>query len=543
MSDRDVGAMGESKLVTWCCQVGLVANKSVFDVGGWDYLVEHKSLSVPPGLFSLDHLPAPPRYHVQVKSTDVGLAPDIKLSNWVRLIDPSLAAFVLVLEFGGQDEPIGARLVHVDEEIIGLVLKRLRSMDLQDGDSLHRHTMSVPSRARDQLPTLNGAALRAALEAAVGPNARGYYEKKKRWHEIAGYAEARVHVQVRAKAESERELEDRLVEFAIGLTSVMPWTLLGIDELRFGIRVPLPSGGLLPQDANMRIHHLPCTEGFVEASTADGVERIRLPCRIYNPRNVFPFLSEECLRFRIATRDVDIVITGRSGAANLTFDLPQPEERRPLAEWLPTFRFVRMLQGGGEPLRLTIEVDRRQMGPAKLRVSFAPKEAHRRVLEAGVHAGDALAVLKVDPDMPVSWSELYEAGTYLSQAAALLKADRADLQVTGDVNASAKDGVVAGYAAAVPVPIGRTLVMAGLAYFGTLECGPPEDGRKQFTLRSLKREIVCLDKITMEVGRTYSTAPYRERIRKWLRERSIDIIPATEEEAAVQRSELAMSRE
>lgn len=307
MSDRDVGHMGEHEFEQWCSQAGLAANRPSEDAGGWDFIVQVKKPRPPAAVQSLDHLALPAVCLVQVKSTDTRATPEIALSNWRHLINPAFPAFVLLFNFGGHEHPIEAHLVHIDENLISRVVKRLRELHASDADTLHKRTVSVPWDAGNGLPELNGPAFRAVLEKHMGPDPKEYWEKKKRWYEDAGYQDARYRVSMRTSGTPEGSADDRLVDFALGLTNELPSTLMSFEEIRFGIPVPAPLGVPLPQEVKVAIPQLPHLTGTVEFSNRTGVERARLPCRFFHPRSVFPFLSTDRLRYRIAMPNFDLV--------------------------------------------------------------------------------------------------------------------------------------------------------------------------------------------------------------------------------------------
>lgn len=122
--------MGEHEFASWCASVGLIPNWPERDAGGWDYFVQFGAPEVPPGVCTLDHIEPPRSCWIQVKSTDSKTASNIALSNWLRMIDPALPFFVLLLDFAGQEHAVEANLVHVDQRFIEKALKRLRELPI-----------------------------------------------------------------------------------------------------------------------------------------------------------------------------------------------------------------------------------------------------------------------------------------------------------------------------------------------------------------------------------------------------------------------------
>jgi hypothetical protein len=356
MVDRDVGTMGESEFGKWCGSVGLVANKAGQDAGGWDYFVQFGSPVVPKGVFTLDHIEPPRLCCVQIKSTDNKSAPDIKLSNWLRMIDPTLPFFVLLLNFEGQDHPIEANLVHIESRLVAKALKRLRELGTTDADLLNKHTMGVPWNDADRLPTANGKAFLAELKKHLGSNAGAYLAAKKRWCEEAGYDHERFKLTFTTTAPSVDAGEEQLIDFALGLTKELPCTITSIEEIRFGIAAPVDDGPI-PRDASIGLSEPPSIPGTLEFSDESGLRRVSHPVRFFHPRIVFPFLSRERLRFRITMANVDIVWGGKNSPPQFHIaPLSATAEHRTVAEWARTIQAIKFLTEPGQPLTMALDV-------------------------------------------------------------------------------------------------------------------------------------------------------------------------------------------
>jgi hypothetical protein len=78
-----------------------------------------------------------------------------------------MPAFICIMEFSGADVPRDAYLIHVGEELIGRILKRLREQERADRKKAKRAELSVPYGDSERLAYANGASLRQAIERHV----------------------------------------------------------------------------------------------------------------------------------------------------------------------------------------------------------------------------------------------------------------------------------------------------------------------------------------------------------------------------------------
>ncbi len=493
--------MGEREFEQWCAQAGLIANRAEVDKGGWDYLVQFKAVTPSPQVTSLDHLPPSATCWIQVKSTDARkrASPSVKLSNWLRLIDPSLPAFHLVLRFEGQEHPVEAYLVPVGESAVFSVLKKLRSLPIEDIGALHKSTLSVAMRPEHRLPACNGLSLRAGIEQHVGTDLRAYHEAKKQWHDKSGYEGARYRFTMTTVGSSDAHVLDRLVDFAIGLTDELPSTIRELEEIRFGVAKPVTTIVPLPSEVIIRTSR-PSLDGTLEVAVPDGTLRVRVPCRFYHPHNLFPFIPNEKLRFRVATSHFELVFRAQGEQVSLLFHMPTAEEPKRLSDWSSAFRVIRMIEDVSVPLSVLLDV-----GGAKLVTTFHAgrgfrlDELQRKIADAALNADAVARALAIDPSTAVvTRAELLGSHEYLAQSALVLTTDLTKVVISGEVDVSAPDGLQAGYAMVVAAPIGRTLYMVGLAYYGKLEYEAVSDKRKRFHLRNPERKTVFVETVELQ---------------------------------------------
>jgi hypothetical protein len=238
MNQRKLGAMGECRFAAWCAEVGLTANKSNEDDKGWDYFVEFPFLA--DNNKSVDMQLSPIKCQVQVKSTDTTdrkkvSVKNIELSNLRYLVNVPMPAFIIFIEYSGLQEPTQAFLVHIDEYIIGKVLKRLRKSE-NDGKSnkLNKMTLTINYDESHELPSLDGKGLKQAIEKYVG-DMSSYVDKKQAILKTIGFDERPVRLTFNL---DKKELIN-FIEASIGLDNKIELNDFKTDCIRFDMAQPL----------------------------------------------------------------------------------------------------------------------------------------------------------------------------------------------------------------------------------------------------------------------------------------------------------------
>ncbi len=239
---NDVGPMGEAVVPYWTSQVGIITVSSKdHDEAGWDFFLQwrHPAPDARPLSLPLDRQPGPIQCLLQVKATRGRPRRwDVKLSNWWRFVDSPLPCFFLVLEFDQEVTCQRAFLVHVDRRHIHDVLKRLRELDVGRGDvRLHRHNYALTWTQADALDSLDGAGLKARIEAHVGQDLHAYGEHKVALTTTVGYERGgkQISGRVRPPASWKGDPRDLLTDFKLGLVSQLEVAGGEVIDTRFGI--------------------------------------------------------------------------------------------------------------------------------------------------------------------------------------------------------------------------------------------------------------------------------------------------------------------
>lgn len=235
---RDLGSMAQAKLEEWAAQVLITANPSTKDKEGWDYILQlpysSYNLEIP-----LDLRPSRIECWIQVKGIGAKRNREsISLSNWQKFVDSPLPAFFLIIDYGKEDIPQNAFLVHVDERWMVKVLKRLREVPKNKKRQLNKLTLDLTWSEEDSLDTLDGKGLEACIRKHIGDDFSSYIgQKQKIRKEVGQDASFSIYVSSTPYSNPEALMTD-WVDFAIGVRESLPvakciilylWVLRSID--------------------------------------------------------------------------------------------------------------------------------------------------------------------------------------------------------------------------------------------------------------------------------------------------------------------------
>ena len=347
MDERDVGEMGEGTLAVWASHVGICANKSGSDKTGWDFLLE-----LPPALgasetitLPLPKVQQPIQCFVQVKSTDVQPKKrQVKLSNWLRSVHSPVPVFFLVLEFDGEDDCQRAYLVHVGEEYIRRVLRRLCELGPEHRDELHKRTLQLDYSEDDSLSSPNGKGLLQAIESHIDSlDLDAYVEWKREVVRTAGYEDGRWQLDFVMAPPDEASAQELLVDLSLGLISHLDVPRGRVWDTRFGILDSQPAetfkGGrveILDREAD--------GQGTILLTTPDRKTELRLLAQVYLPQGLGLGLERKHFKARFAAPFVDFVLWPYDeGKVDIKFSRPPANEDHELTRLHPVSSLILLL--------------------------------------------------------------------------------------------------------------------------------------------------------------------------------------------------------
>jgi len=274
---RNVGAKGEAVFCNLCGDVDLRPNLARVDKTGWDFFVEFP-YEIDPSIPA--DMQVPIECRIQVKATDKRHRKvPITLSNLWRLINAQMPAFIAFFEFDGQTNVQNGFMVHVDNNLIGKVLKRMREIE-ESGNpcNFNKRTISVYYDDTDRLQSLDGKCLKETILHHIGKDYITYVRDKREYVQSTGFEDG--SAQINFTVEGEEDLE-RLINVSLGIENEVKITSLSAVHCRFGIRSHKP---FINQDTGkLQMPNVePITYGKICVKLDKLSPDLSFDCKLYN---------------------------------------------------------------------------------------------------------------------------------------------------------------------------------------------------------------------------------------------------------------------
>jgi len=246
----ELGEKGQAHFKEICADAKLICNQSDRDRTGWDFIIEYPFEAVNSAT-PLESRKTPLSCHVQVKTLlDKNDKFQTRLSSAERLAKELKPAFIYVFKVNESLQFTHAYLIHILDEPLGKILKRLRKEDSIRNLAPNKKVLSWSASIDGKMIPPTGLALRDALSAAVGTDLRAYAAKKEKQLETLGFEERPYTAEMALKLNGAD-----LVDVFLGLRKNVPVIHLRADHTRFGIRIPMPE--LTEKDAIVTIQPSP----------------------------------------------------------------------------------------------------------------------------------------------------------------------------------------------------------------------------------------------------------------------------------------------
>jgi len=169
----ELGEKGQARFKEICADAGLICNKSDRDRTGWDFIVEFQ-YDVEAAT-ELETRKVPLSCHVQVKTLlDKNDRFQMRLSSAERLAKELKPAFVYVFKVNSSLEFTAAYLIHILDQPLGKILKRLRKEDVAGNSAANRKTLSMSASGEGLPISPTGLGLSKALSTAIGNDLNAY---------------------------------------------------------------------------------------------------------------------------------------------------------------------------------------------------------------------------------------------------------------------------------------------------------------------------------------------------------------------------------
>ena len=231
---NELGAKGESRFSEICADAQLICNKSDRDLAGWDFIVDFPFKDTES--VALDSRQGPISCHVQVKTLfQTSNRFQMRLSSAERLAKEKKPSFVYILRVNESLEFVDSFLIHLLDEPLAVILKRLRKERASNGVvKINNKKITLPVNKHSAFLKPAGKDLRMALESACGSDMDAYIAKKSRQLQNLGFDGKRHKLNATLHLGSDEEVVDAF----LGIKKDIPVSNFQAFETRFGIEVP-----------------------------------------------------------------------------------------------------------------------------------------------------------------------------------------------------------------------------------------------------------------------------------------------------------------
>lgn len=236
LNSDELGEKGQARFKEICADAKLVCNQADRDRTGWDFIVEFPFETRVEALAPLESRKVPLSCHVQVKTLlEKNDSFKMRLSSAERLAKELKPSFVYVFKVNAE-QFTGARLIHIFDERLAKILKRLRKEDVAANLAPNKKTISMSARRDGITVEPTGRALREALVRACGADLHAYTKIKAEQLAELGFEERPYELQTTLYPVN----MDDLVDVFLGLKKEFPVANLSGAQWRFGIKLPVP---------------------------------------------------------------------------------------------------------------------------------------------------------------------------------------------------------------------------------------------------------------------------------------------------------------
>ena len=144
-----------------------------------------------------------------------------------------------MLRVDDNNAPVDAFLMHLFDQPLSVILKRLRSATAAGRSKINKSTISMAFEKYGRPIAPTGDALKLAIESACGLDVYGYIERKQKQLRTLGYGPAPISGTFGLKVKDHAEL----VDIHLGLKKNVEVAKFEIFETRFGIKLPHEGSG------------------------------------------------------------------------------------------------------------------------------------------------------------------------------------------------------------------------------------------------------------------------------------------------------------
>lgn len=371
----ELGEKGEKRFSEICVDAHLICNKSTRDRTGWDFIVEFP-FEPQSDQSTLDKRPVTISCCVQVKTTwnsnDKFRMP---LSAAERLAKEPKPAFVYVLQINKELEFVNAYLVHILDDNLATILKRLRKEHAKGCTATHQKTITFHASQTGQNLPPAGEAFRNLVKVLCEPDMQAYIAKKAKQVDTLGFSPERYEIKTQLRPLSRPEL----VDVFLGLRKA-DISDLRTFETRFGIKIAVPEPSTAKGAITMDIQ-----PGEADQCRVTVRENAILPpavfdCSVFFP--AIPNLSRDELKIRMESQFFQLIVEYQ-GLLRLTLKQDVIESGRfEIEDWINlTKMLITLCEGTGSITIMPSKILGELMVPISSKLD-ADCMYHRYLLEA-----------------------------------------------------------------------------------------------------------------------------------------------------------------
>lgn len=302
LNSDQLGQKGQTRFGELCLDAGLIPNPSTYDRKGWDYIVNWPQALT--GLY--DIRPTPRSCLIQVKTVWAETSDiSVTLAAIEQIAREAQPSFVVVQQVDDDLNYVALHVAHIAGDFLGRILKDLRQARV-DGVQLNTIDLSFALAKWFRPLSFDGAALRSALEGAIGPSMGDYVARKQGELRDLGFGKDRYRLRTTLSAPDMEIVTDAF----LGIGSIEARGMQ-TAEARFGIEVPLDD---IPGDvAVLKFEPNARDTCSLTMETLDGSESVHFSGKMFSaPANLLPPGER---KLRIATDQFDLVFRLRPGDA------------------------------------------------------------------------------------------------------------------------------------------------------------------------------------------------------------------------------------
>lgn len=482
---RDLGLMGESTFSLWCAEGGLIPNGSRIDKTGWDFFVEFPFSSA---ISTHEIHKSAFECKVQVKATDKNQRKlPITLSNLRRLITAQMPAFFVFIEFDGKEVAQRAFVVHVDDDLISKVLKRLHQIDQSEIDNnFNKRTMTINYDESRAIEPLNATGLKERFLSSIGGSIEDYIAIKKSHLESTGYENG--FAQMTFTTEGEENLK-ALIDVSLGIEKQVEISKFKGVDTRFGIQDRSPfvdsEGGKLEMP-NVQ----PTADGKIKFKEDKLSSGLSFFAKLYNsPFNAM--VPDSLKKMRVEGEFFDLTFNPYTGFASYSFSIGEGV-RLEVKNFRDAVKLLNLLGSSGK--KLISEFLFESLPKLEFKVGCSEQEFdfsdELQSLECAV---SILSDFEVNDIVDISMEEISRHGSRICQMHSISGSDPSMFRVEFDVDGNGYDPLKpTACIFLVTTPIGSHVFGVILVLTGKVES--IENGR----FRLISDDVVIEQKIVSE---------------------------------------------